>query len=146
MSVDGVEWPETARESKTEDAPPVASEQAEQLAIRRQVREDPEDIKYLNVYSILAHLRNDKPVLLMLSDRVTSHCVVAVGFSVEAERRIYRIIYNDPWGDESFLEDGKNAAKVAAQRFGDHQWCVTHHELVRVMDEAVVVSRQQEEK
>lgn len=101
---------------------------------------DPEDLSYLMIMQLLCELSKGRPVVLMLSDKVTSHTVAALGFFIED--RSYRIIYHDTWGSaQSFLEYGKNVAGVAAERYEEYNWSVSHHQLSRVLDSYIAPSR-----
>jgi hypothetical protein len=124
-------WPDVIEEAAVHDS---RDPDARQLNNYSQAAGsvDPEDSSYLMIMQLLQHLDGELPVFLTLSDRVTSHTVHATGFFIED--RTYRITYSDPWGYQSFLEYGKNVAGVAAKRYGEYEWSVSHHELSRVLD------------
>jgi hypothetical protein len=101
---------------------------------------DPEDLAYLMVMRLLEAFADGGLCILALSDRVTNHMVTGFGFFIDG--RSYRIVYVDPWGpDQSFLQQGKNMARVAAEPYEQIGFSVSHHELIRVLDSFIAVSK-----
>lgn len=72
--------------------------------------------------------------LLPLADDVTTHMVALEGLVREGADR--RILFDDPSGDGTFLEEGRNTAGVRAKRYVHGRatgiWSVTFAELARV--------------
>jgi hypothetical protein len=101
---------------------------------------DPEDEKYLSLMKVLAELRAGRNVVLMLSDGVTSHCVVAARYVTDGRRLLVEVM--DPaWQWSSFLRAGRNVACVAADETGREGFLlVCHQELARIYRAAVLVS------
>jgi hypothetical protein len=98
---------------------------------------DPEDRAHLGVLDVLREIRERGPVILMISDRITSHCVVASGYIIDG--RGCEIVIMDPAPGHSFLEEGRNVAGVAARRQGEQTWRISHLDLAKVLDGAVTV-------
>ena len=103
------------------------------------------DIIWISRMFLLAqmgkHLRRQYPVILALSDGITSHYVTLIGMRNGSDD--YMLIYKDYWPEErgSFLEEGKNVADCKARPFKDREgaWVISAEELFRVYDSAIFV-------
>lgn len=138
------DWPDEVEEVASAEPSETESASVAQLSAKS-LAEDEEDQRYVYVVGLLASLSRG-PSILAISDGVTNHCVPSSGIAVQG--RTYWIYYQDPWGPErgSFLQKGKNVAGVEAQPVEGTPgcWAVTHEELMRVLDSAIVVSPKKE--
>lgn len=67
---------------------------------------------------------------VLVSDRNTSHAVTPIKAVREESFRLY---YQDPWYDSSFLQEGMNIARVCARNEGKGIFSIGYSEYVKVI-------------
>jgi len=67
---------------------------------------------------------------ILVSDGLTSHALSPIRVTQE---KSYRLYFKDPWGEESFLEEGKNIASVSAIKENDGLFSISYNEYESVI-------------
>lgn len=67
---------------------------------------------------------------IFVSDNYTSHVITPV--EVQNTGSI-RLIFSDPWGDKSFLEEDNNIANIKAQKENERNFSISFSEFERVI-------------
>jgi hypothetical protein len=132
---------------------PVSSLLAERVRIRSEAettqacarRADAKWVSGMDIIgTVFAGIDDGKPAILSLSDGITSHAVMAVGYRKGPEE--YLVLYQDPSRHGSFLEAGKNVAGCAAElQDRPGLWAIRASQLCEVLDTAIMADRKQQD-